>query len=128
MNRNRLLPRRDSITHRVTVNGFKVYFTVGLFPDGQPGELFIHNIEDPAGRINDDGMIVGLAECWAIAISMLLQSEWSLEEIAKKFSHTRFGVAGFTDNPDLRSCQSIVDYIVRWMVVQFEKKEAKEGG
>ena len=40
--RRRKLPdTRQSITHKFSVAGFDGYITVGLFEDGQPGEIFI---------------------------------------------------------------------------------------
>ncbi len=39
--RERLPDTRQSITHKFNVSGHEGYITVGLFPDGRPGELFI---------------------------------------------------------------------------------------
>jgi len=42
-----------------------------------------------------------------------------LEVYVNKFSHTRFEPMGHTKNPDIRIAKSIVDYIFRWMGIQF---------
>ena len=125
MKRKRLPhPNRDSETHRVTIKGFKVYFTVGLYDDGTPGELFVHNIEDTEGRINDGGAMLGWAESWAIAVSMLLQSGWTVDELEKKFGHVRFEPSGFTDSRLVRGeASSIVDYIIRWIKERYGSHE-----
>jgi ribonucleoside-diphosphate reductase alpha chain len=94
-----------------------MYFTVGLYADRRPGEIFVHSIEDC------DPSICAFADAWAIGISMLLQSGWTIEELERKFSHIRFEPAGFTDNEDVQSCSSIVDYIIRWMKQQFGVKD-----
>ena len=39
--RRRLADTRTSITHKFDIAGHEGYLTVGLFEDGQPGELFI---------------------------------------------------------------------------------------
>src|SRR6202522_4009695 len=39
--RNKLQEERASITHKFKVGDHEGYITVGLYPDGEPGELFI---------------------------------------------------------------------------------------
>ncbi|MGD0384309.1 MAG: vitamin B12-dependent ribonucleotide reductase, partial [Thermoguttaceae bacterium] len=48
-----------------------------------------------------------------------LQYGVPLEVYVNKFSHTRFEPMGFTKNPDIRIAKSIVDYIFRWLGIQF---------
>jgi len=111
MNRKRLPTTRESVTHKVTIGTMKVYISVGLYENGQPGELFIHNIEGPEVGAG----IKGMADQWAIAISMLLQASYTIDELEKKFAHARYEPNGFTDNHKIRNCKSITDYIIRWM-------------
>jgi ribonucleoside-diphosphate reductase alpha chain len=42
-----------------------------------------------------------------------------LEALVNKFSHMRFDPMGHTTNPDIRIAKSVVDYIFRWMGMQF---------
>src|SRR5204862_4301702 len=51
--------------------------------------------------------------------SMALQYGVPLEALVKKFAHQRFEPSGFTKNPDIRNASSIIDYVFRWMAVQF---------
>ena len=51
--------------------------------------------------------------------SMSLQYGVPLESLVKKFAHQRFEPSGFTRNPDIRNAASIIDYVFRWMAVQF---------
>jgi ribonucleoside-diphosphate reductase alpha chain len=37
----------------------------------------------------------------------------------KKFAHQRFEPSGFTKNPEIRNAASIIDYVFRWMALQF---------
>jgi ribonucleoside-diphosphate reductase alpha chain len=58
-------------------------------------------------------------DCFGTAVSMSLQYGVPLEVYVNKFSHTRFEPMGFTKNPDIRIAKSIVDYIFRWMGLEF---------
>ena len=53
-----------------------------------------------------------------------------LEALVKKFSHQRFEPNGMTSNPDIPFAKSIVDYVFRWMALQFIQgyREAQVGG
>jgi ribonucleoside-diphosphate reductase alpha chain len=51
--------------------------------------------------------------------SMSLQYGVPLETLLKKFAHQRFEPSGFTKNPEIRNASSIIDYVFRWMSLQF---------
>lgn len=110
--RRRLAETRTAITHKFDIAGHEGYLTVGLFDDGQPGELFIT-------MAKEGSTIGGLMDCIATLTSMSLQYGVPLEALARKFAHQRFEPSGFTKNPDIRNASSIIDYIFRWMAIQF---------
>ncbi len=110
--RERLPDTRKSVTHKFSVAGHEGYITVGLYPDGRPGETFIT-------MAKEGSTIGGLMDCFATAVSMSLQYGVPLEVYVNKFSHTRFEPWGHTKNPDIRIAKSIVDYIFRWLGVTF---------
>ena len=110
--RERLPDTRQSVTHKFNISGHEGYITVGLYPDGRPGELFIT-------MAKEGSTIGGLMDCFGTAVSMSLQYGVPLEVYVNKFSHTRFEPMGFTKNPDIRIAKSIVDYIFRWLGIQF---------
>ena len=120
--RERLPDTRNSITHKFSISGHEGYITVGLYPDGRPGELFII-------MAKEGSTIGGLMDCFGTAISMSLQYGVPLEVYVNKFSHTRFEPMGYTKNPDIRIAKSIVDYIFRWLGITFLPgyKEANKG-
>jgi ribonucleoside-diphosphate reductase alpha chain len=120
--RERLPDTRQSITHKFNVSGHEGYITVGLYPDGRPGELFIT-------MAKEGSTVGGLMDCFGTAVSMSLQYGVPLEVYVNKFSHTRFEPMGFTKNPDIRIAKSIVDYIFRWLGIQFLPgfREANKG-
>ena len=110
--RERLPDTRKSITHKFSVAGHEGYLTVGLYPDGRPGEMFIT-------MAKEGSTIGGLMDCFGTAVSMSLQYGVPLDVYVNKFSHTRFEPMGHTKNPDIRIAKSIVDYIFRWLGVTF---------
>ena len=110
--RERLPDTRQSITHKFNVSGHEGYVTVGLYPDGRPGELFIT-------MAKEGSTIGGLMDCFGTAVSMSLQYGVPLEVYVNKFSHTRFEPMGFTKNPDIKIAKSLVDYIFRWLGITF---------
>jgi len=120
--RRRLPDTRQSITHKFDVSGHEGYITVGLYEDGMPGELFIT-------MAKEGSTIGGLMDSFGTAISMSLQYGVPLEVLVNKFSHTRFDPMGRTSNPDIRLAKSVVDYIFRWLAIQFIPgyKEAQAG-
>jgi len=110
--RERLPDTRQSITHKFNGSGHEGYITVGLYPDGRPGELFIT-------MAKEGSTIGGLMDCFGTAVSMSLQYGVPLEVYVNKFSHTRFEPMGFTKNPDIKIAKSLVDYIFRWLGITF---------
>lgn len=110
--RERLPDTRESVTHKFSVSGHEGYITVGLYPDGRPGELFIT-------MAKKGSTVRGIMDCFGIAISLCLQYGVPLESLVDKFSHTRFEPMGHTPNPEIGTATSVVDYIVRWLDVHF---------
>jgi ribonucleoside-diphosphate reductase alpha chain len=116
--RHRLPDERQSITHKFDIAGHEGYITVGLYEDGQPGELFLT-------MAKEGSTISGFADAFAQAISYALQYGVPLQDLVDKFSHVRFEPSGMTKNPDIRFAKSIVDYIFRWLAVKFLSPEAQ---
>ncbi|MBM4057415.1 MAG: vitamin B12-dependent ribonucleotide reductase, partial [Planctomycetes bacterium] len=110
--RERLPDTRRSVTHKFSVGGHEGYITVGLYDDGRPGELFIT-------MAKEGSTIGGLMDAFGTAVSMSLQYGVPLEVYIKKFSHTRFEPWGYTKNADIPVAKSLVDYIFRWMGMEF---------
>jgi ribonucleoside-diphosphate reductase alpha chain len=117
--RHRMPDTRVSLTHRFEIAGHEGYITVGLYEDGQPGELFI--------TMSKEGSTIGgLMDTVGTLTSIALQYGVPLESLVKKFAYQRFEPSGFTKNPDIRNATSITDYVFRYLGCQFIKgyKEA----
>ena len=110
--RRKLPDERHAITHKFDIAGHEGYITVGLFEDGQPGEIFLV-------MAKEGSTISGFADAFAQAVSYALQYGVPLSSLVDKFSHVRFEPSGMTKNPDVRFAKSIVDYIFRWMATKF---------
>ncbi len=110
--RHRLPGERASVTHKFAIAGHEGYITVGLYPNGYPGEIFI--------RMAKEGSTVsGLMDSFATAISISLQHGVPLRVLCEKFAHTRFEPSGWTGNPEIGFAKSIMDYIFRWIQIRF---------
>jgi ribonucleoside-diphosphate reductase alpha chain len=116
--RRKLPDERQSITHKFDIAGHEGYITVGLYEDGQPGELFLT-------MAKEGSTISGFADAFAQAVSYALQYGVPLQDLVDKFSHVRFEPSGMTKNPDIRFAKSIVDYIFRWLAVKFLSQDAQ---
>jgi len=110
--RRKLPDERKSITHKFDIQGHEGYLTVGLFDDGQPGELFVT-------MAKEGSTISGLMDAFATQTSYALQFGVPLKFMVDKFSHMRFEPSGFTKNQEIPIAKSIVDYIFRWMASHF---------
>jgi ribonucleoside-diphosphate reductase alpha chain len=110
--RHKLQEERASITHKFNVGGHEGYITVGLYPDGSPGELFIT-------MAKEGSTVSGLMDSFALAVSIALQHGVPLKLYCEKFAHTRFEPSGWTNNPDIGFAKSIMDYIFRWLQLRF---------
>ncbi len=117
--RRKLPDERQSITHKFSIAGHEGYITVGLYEDGQPGELFIT-------MAKEGSTISGLMDSFATAVSYGLQYGVPLKFFVDKFSHVRFEPSGFTNNPQIPYAKSIMDYIFRWLALKFIGPEAVE--
>ncbi len=110
--RQRLPDTRSAITHKFDVAGHEGYMIVGLYENGQPGELFIT-------MAKEGSTIGGLMDCIGTLSSLALQYGVPIEALVRKFAHQRFEPSGLTRNPDIRNASSIIDYVFRWMGIQF---------
>jgi ribonucleoside-diphosphate reductase alpha chain len=118
--RHKLPDERQALTHKFSIAGHEGYITTGLFEDGSPGEIFLR-------MAKEGSTISGLMDTIATMTSLLLQYGVSLEELAQKFSHTRFEPAGFTNNREIPMATSVPDYVFRYLAGRF-RGEAEVSG
>lgn len=117
--RRRLPDERRAITHHFSIAGQEGYLTVGVYEDGSPGEIFV--------RMAKEGSTVsGLMDGFATVMSLALQHGVPLKVLCGKLSHMRFEPSGWTGNPKIGFAKSILDYIARWLEIQFLEGEQRE--
>jgi ribonucleoside-diphosphate reductase alpha chain len=115
--RRRKLPaERMSITHKFSIAGHEGYMHVGMYEDGQPGEIFI--------KMSKEGTTLsGVMDTLALSLSLNLQYGVPLDVLCEKLVHTRFEPSGFTANEEIPMAKSIMDYMGRWLALKFLTKE-----
>ena len=114
--RREILPEtRRSLTHKFQINGHEGYLTIGLFDDGRPGEVFI--------KMSKEGSTLsGLIQGFCRAFSLAIQHGLSIQEAVARFRGMRFEPMGPTSNPEIPEASSILDYVARYLEVEFLKK------
>jgi ribonucleoside-diphosphate reductase alpha chain len=110
--RHRLPEERASITHKFSIGGHEGYVTVGLYPTGQVGEIFIK-------MAKEGSTVSGMMDAFATSISLALQHGVPLKVLCEKFAHTRFEPSGWTGNEQIGYAKSLMDYIFRWLNLRF---------
>ncbi len=110
--RHRLKEERMSVTHKFNIGGHEGYITVGLYPNGEPGEIFIK-------MAKEGSTVSGLMDSFSLTTSIALQHGVPLKLLCEKFAHTRFEPSGWSNNSDIGFAKSIVDYIFRWLQLRF---------
>jgi len=115
--RRRKLPdERLSITHKLSVAGHEAYLHVGMYEDGNPGEIFI--------KMSKEGSTLsGVMDTLALSLSMNLQYGVPLEVLCDKLVHTRFEPMGMTTNREIPMVKSLMDYLGRWLALKFLTKD-----
>jgi ribonucleoside-diphosphate reductase alpha chain len=126
----RRLPRtRSSITHKIHVRGHlgehEGYVTVGTYSDGMLGEMFLEGF----GRLG--GFTQNVLSAWATSVSVGLQYGVPLEVLMRKHVGHCDETGGIVvPSPEeplvIRSCDSIIDYIARWVISQFGSVDLQE--
>ena len=110
--RRKLPSERQAITHKFAIAGHEGYITVGMYEDGQPGEIFLVMAKEGSA-------LSGMMDSFATSISLALQYGVPLRVLIDKFAHVRFEPSGHTGNSVVPYAKSIVDYIFRWLAYKF---------
>ena len=105
---------RDSVTHKFSIAGHEGYLTIGLFEDGSPGEIFI--------KMSKEGSTLsGLTQGFCRAFSLCLQYGLPLRDAVDRYRGMRFDPMGPTNHPDIQHATSILDYVARYLELEFLK-------
>ena len=103
---------RESVTHKFCINGHEGYLTIGLFEDGNPGEIFI--------KMSKEGSTLsGLIQGFCRAFSLALQYGLTVQDAVDRFRGMRFDPMGPTTNPHIPEASSILDYVARYLEMHY---------
>jgi ribonucleoside-diphosphate reductase alpha chain len=109
----RELPKvRTAKTFSFKVADSHGYMTVGEYDDGTPGEVFV-------SIAKQGSTLRGIMDAFAISLSHGLQFGVPLKDYVKSFISMSFAPAGITDDPDIRTASSIVDYLARRLALTY---------
>jgi ribonucleoside-diphosphate reductase alpha chain len=107
------LPKvRNSKTFAFTVADCHGYLIVGEYEDGRPGELFI-SVAKMGSTLS------GLMDSFARSVSYGLQHGVPLKVYVKGMSSISFAPSGITDDSDIRTATSLVDYVFRRLAMSY---------
>jgi len=110
--RRELPKHRNAKTFAFKVAGVKGYVTAGEFEDGMPGEVFM--------KIAKQGStLAGIMDSLAVSVSYGLQYGVPLKSYVHGLTNMSFAPAGITDDPDIRTASSLVDYIFRRLALSY---------
>jgi len=103
-----------AIRHKVIIGGHKMRIIHCNFPGtNKVAEVFTK-------MTRDGSTLSGLLDAWIKTLSIALQHGVPFESFYKHLSNTIFEPKGFTSNPKIRGCTSIVDYIMKYLKMQME--------
>lgn len=116
--RQTLPATRESLTHKFAIARHEGYLTIGLYPDGRPGEIFIK-------MAKEGSTISGMCQAFCRAFSIALQYGLTIEDAVVRFKGMRFEPMGPTNNPDVPEASSIVDYVARYLEIHFGERRRR---
>lgn len=103
---------RSAKTFAFSVAGSKGYVTIGEFEDGTPGEVFM--------KISKQGStLAGIMDALAISVSYGLQYGVPLKSYVHALTNMSFAPAGITDDAEIRTATSMVDYIFKRLALSY---------
>lgn len=110
----RLLPaRRKCITQKVKIDNQTVHYSIGLYQDGSPGELFIE-VAKAGAALRD------WASKAAMMLSIAIQHGTPLSTALNLFIGSRSDPCGVVEgHPYITQCLSIMDLISRDISITF---------
>lgn len=113
MKRKPMPNRRETIRQRVTIGGKRLFVDVGLYKEGNVGEVFI-SVEKTGSDLRATMDVV------ARLVSVGLQSGIKLERYITMLHNTRFAPAGVVvGDSRIKFASSPLDYVARYLAVHF---------
>ena len=130
--RERLADEREGVTHHFTIIAQKPrqegddpnappdlyevdgYLTTGTYGDGRLGEVFL--------KLGRHGGEQAVYDAWATAASVALQHGTDVNNLFSKWVGISFEPSGATKNPNVPRAASILDYVARFLIQNYNNK------
>jgi ribonucleoside-diphosphate reductase alpha chain len=110
--RKKLPHTRRGQVHKFSVAGQDGYLIPGEYPNGELAEIFV--------RVATQGSaLCGWMDGFAMSVSFGLQHGVPLRTYCGKFIGATFEPNGFTDNEEIKVAKSLLDYIFRWLEMNY---------
>lgn len=116
--RCRLPDRRRHHTDTVRIGGQTLHYSLGRYPDGKLGEVFI-DLQRSGSAIR------AWSGAFALLMSLMIQYAIPLDEIADALdgiNSEAFGLVPVTGHPNIKECGGVLDFFAR--VLRLENKPA----
>ena len=115
--RTDLKSRRDSVTQKFDIYDGKkkvtLYVTVGFYPNGQPGEIFL-----ALGDTGEDNR--SWIDAVARGVSIALQHGVPLHRLVDLYIYTKWRPFGAVKGYEpIRMCSGPLDLVFRWIGIEF---------
>lgn len=110
---------RRGITTKVTIGGMRGYITANPDEEGKLFEIFVHGFGKYGSAVQ------GWVDCFCITMSLGIQSGLSLDVAAPRLCKLKFEPYGETDNAAIPHCNSVPDYLCRWLAQHFGSDDLK---
>ncbi len=115
--RQTLPTTRESVTHKFSIARHEGYLTIGLYADGKPGEIFLK-------MAKEGSTLSGMCQGFCLAFSLAMQYGLPVDEAVRRFKGMRFEPMGPTSNVDIPEANSIIDYVARYLELQYGTRRA----
>jgi len=104
----------QSITHKFSIGQLECYLIVAV-DDGRPIHVECKNSKTGS-------TLRELAGAWCAAITIAFEMGATVDQVVRRFKGVSFAPSGVTSNPDIPEAPSLVDYICRWLELEFCKE------
>jgi hypothetical protein len=114
---------RHGKTHKFSIASdgagvYEFYLTANTYPDGRVAELFV--------KCSKEGSLMGgLMDSFCRGVSLAMHRGLVVSEFIHHYKDMRFEPMGSTSNPAIPTCESVVDYIARWLELLAEASAAE---
>jgi ribonucleoside-diphosphate reductase alpha chain len=102
------------------VGGTKGYLTVSHFEDGEVAEIDLR-------MAKQGSTLAGMMDSLSGAVSVGLQYGAPLDIYVEKFANTRSEPSGYTNDPELPTASSAIDYVARRLAVDYLEVQTRQG-